>query len=65
MLSNNFDMKNLDVADVILKIKITKTTDEISLSQSHYVDTIEKFKEHEIKENTNPFLSHIHLRKNT
>ena len=26
---------------------------------------IVRFKEHEIKENTNPFLPHIHLRKNT
>ena len=26
---------------------------------------IERFKNHEIKENTNPFLPHIHLRKNT
>ena len=26
---------------------------------------IERFKEHGIKKNTNPFLSHIHLRKNT
>jgi len=31
MLSNNFDMKNLGVADVILEIKITKL-DGISLS---------------------------------
>ena len=33
MLSNNFDMKNLRVAYVILGIKITRTPDEISLSQ--------------------------------
>ena len=66
MLSNNFDMKDMWVADVILGIKITGIPDEISLSQSHYVDKmIERFKEHEIKENTNSFLSHIHLRKNT
>ena len=26
---------------------------------------IERFKDHEIKENTNPFLPHIHFRKNT
>ena len=65
MLSNNFDMKNLGVADVILGMKITRTPDGISLSQSHYVDKIiENFKEHGVKENTNPFLSHIHLCKN-
>ena len=38
MLSNNFDMKDLEVADVILGIKITRITDGISLSQSHYVN---------------------------
>ena len=38
----------------------------IGLSQSHYVDKmIERFKDHRIKENTNSFLPHIHLRKNT
>ena len=66
MLSNTFDMKGLGVADVILGIKITRTPDEISLSQSHYVEKmIERFKDHGIKENTNPFLPHIHLHKNT
>jgi len=38
MLSNNFDMKDLGVTDIILGIKITRTPDEISLSQSPYVD---------------------------
>ena len=66
MLSNNFDMKDLGVADVILGIKITKTLDRISLSQSHNMDkTIERFKEHGIKENMNHFLPHIHLHTNT
>jgi len=60
MLSNNFDMKDLSLADVILRIKITRTPYEISLFQSHYVDKmIERFKKHEIKENTNSFLPHI------
>jgi len=66
MLSNSFDMKDLGVADVILGIKITRTPDGISLSQSHYMDKmIERFKDHGIKENTNHFLPHIHLHKNT
>ena len=66
MLSNNFDMKDLGVADIILEIKITRTPDGINLSQSHYVNKmIERFKDHAIKENTNPSLPHIHLRKNT
>ena len=66
MLSNSFDIKDLRVADIILGIKITKIPDGISLSKSHYVDKmIERFKDHGIKENTIPFLQHIHLRKNT
>ena len=65
MLSNNSDMKDLGIADAILRMKITRTLNEISLSQSNYVDKmIERFKEHGIKANTNPFLPHIHLRKN-
>ena len=64
-LSNNFYMKDLSVDNVILGIKITRTPDEISLSQPLYMDNmIERFKEYGIKENTNPFLSHIHLHKN-
>ena len=48
MLSNNFDMKDPGVADVIWEIKITRTPDEINLSQSQYVDKmIERFKDHE------------------
>ena len=35
MLSNNFDMKDLGVADIILRIKITRSLDGSSLSQSH------------------------------
>ena len=56
MLSNSFDMKDLEVADIILGIKITRTPDGISLTRSHYVDKmIERFKDHGIKENTNHF----------
>jgi len=66
MVSNNFDMKNLSVVDIILRIKINRTPDGISLSQSRCVDKmIERFKEYGIKGNTNLFLLHIHLYKNT
>jgi len=58
-LSKKIDMKDQCVVDVLLKIKITKTPDEISLSQLHYMGKmIERFKEHEIKGNANPFLSY-------
>ena len=60
MLSNNFDMQDLGVTDIILGIKITRTPDEISLSQSYYVDKmIERFKEYEIKRNTKFFPKHL------
>ncbi|MDM1046635.1 hypothetical protein HXZ87_17665, partial [Myroides sp. R163-1] len=37
MLSQHFEMKDLGVADVILGMKITKTSDGYALSQSRYV----------------------------
>ena len=45
ILSKNFDIKDLVVANIILEIKIIKTPDGISLSQSHYINKIiERFK---------------------
>ena len=40
MLNNKFDMKDLGVADVILGIKISKSSDGLILSQSHYIKKI-------------------------
>uniref|UniRef100_A0A2N9EVE4 Reverse transcriptase Ty1/copia-type domain-containing protein n=1 Tax=Fagus sylvatica TaxID=28930 RepID=A0A2N9EVE4_FAGSY len=40
MLNSKFDMKDLGVADVILGIKITRTSDGLVLSQSHYIKKI-------------------------
>ena len=37
MLNKRFDMKDMGVADVILGMKITKTSDGYALSQSHYI----------------------------
>ncbi|WVZ49117.1 hypothetical protein U9M48_000498 [Paspalum notatum var. saurae] len=39
-LSQNFDMKDLGEADVILYIKLIKSVDDITLMQSHYVEKI-------------------------
>nr|ABA97555.1 retrotransposon protein, putative, Ty1-copia subclass [Oryza sativa Japonica Group] len=39
-LSQNFDMKDLGVADVILNIKLIKGENGITLLQSHYVEKI-------------------------
>ncbi|KAK4407765.1 Retrovirus-related Pol polyprotein from transposon TNT 1-94 [Sesamum angolense] len=45
MLTKYFDMKDMGLAYIILGIKISKTSDELALSQSHYVETIlRKFK---------------------
>ena len=38
MLNSRFDMKDMGLADVILGIKIKRTSDGLVLSQSHYVD---------------------------
>ena len=39
-LSKSFDMKDLGEADVILNIKLIKGENEITFSQSHYVEKI-------------------------
>ena len=40
MLNRRFDMKDMGVADVLLGMKITKTSDGYALSQSHYFEKI-------------------------
>ncbi|KAL0381033.1 UNVERIFIED_CONTAM: Retrovirus-related Pol polyprotein from transposon TNT 1-94 [Sesamum angustifolium] len=43
-LKNKFEMKDMGEADVILGIKLIRSTDGITISQSHYVEKIiEKF----------------------
>ena len=45
MLTSKFDMKDLGVADVILGIKISRKSNGLILSQSHYIKKVlEKFK---------------------
>lgn len=41
-LTSKFDMKDMGEADIILGIKISKTSDELALSQSHYVKKLLK-----------------------
>ena len=44
MLSNNFDTKDLRVADLILGVRIIKTPQRLALSQSHYIEkALDKF----------------------
>ena len=40
MLNSRFDMKDMRLVDVILGIKIKRTSYGLILSQSHYVDNI-------------------------
>ena len=42
ILSKQFDMKDMGVADVILGIKITRTSKGYTLSQAHYIEKIFK-----------------------
>ena len=45
MLNKHFDMKDMGIADVILGMKITKTSEGCALSQSHYIEKIhDKFR---------------------
>ena len=56
MFNNKFDMKDLGVADVILGIKISKTSDRLILSQSHYIEKIiKKFKQND----SSPMRTHV------
>ncbi|KAK4386328.1 Retrovirus-related Pol polyprotein from transposon TNT 1-94 [Sesamum angolense] len=65
MLTKHFDMKDMGLADVILGIKISKTSDGLALSQSHYVETIlKKFKAYESPPAKTPVYLNLYLAKN-
>ena len=65
MFNNKFNMKDLGVADVILGIKISKTSDGLILSQSHYIEKIlKKFKQDENSPTRTPVDVNQHLSKN-
>ena len=64
-LHNNFDMKDLGMADLILNTKIIRSTNRIEMSQSHYVDKIlNKFNYSNIQPVFTPFDPSIYLKKN-
>ena len=44
-LSNNFEMKDLGVADVILNIKLLREEENggVTLVQSHYVEKVQRY----------------------
>ena len=65
MLNSRFDLKDLGLANVILAIKIKRTSDEIILSQSHYVDNIlEKFDKDKSSIAKTPVDVTLHFSKN-
>ena len=65
MFNNKFDMKDLSVANVILGIKISKTSDGLILSQSHYIEKIlKKFKQNDNSPMRTPIEVNLHLSKN-
>ena len=65
LLNSQFDMKDMGLADVILGIKILRTSDGLILSQSHYVDKIlEKFNKDDSGVARTPIDTGLHLSKN-
>ena len=66
MLSENFDMKDLGEANVILGIKIIRIENGISLDHSHYIEKIlKKYNYFESKLACTPYDSSVKLFKNT
>lgn len=65
MLKRHFDMKDMGQADVILGIKISRCSDGIFLSQSHYVENVlRKFNEFDSPPARTPVDLGLHLAKN-
>ncbi|KAL0399318.1 UNVERIFIED_CONTAM: Retrovirus-related Pol polyprotein from transposon TNT 1-94 [Sesamum radiatum] len=64
-LMNKFEMKDMGEADVILGIKLIRSTDGIAISQSHYVEKIiEKFGYQNSRIAKTPYDSSVALFKN-
>ena len=65
MLSSKFNMKDLGVADVILGIKISRTSSGLILSQSHYIEKLlDKFDKDESNIARTSVDINLHLSKN-
>ena len=64
-LSNNFVMKDMGEANVILGIKILRDKDDITLTQSHYIEKVlKKFNHSNYNPASTPFDPIIKLIKN-
>ncbi|XP_077251868.1 uncharacterized protein LOC143891109 [Tasmannia lanceolata] len=65
LLMQNFDIKDLGEANVILEIKITRSENGISLDQSHYIEKIlKKYKYFDCKPVCTPFDLSVRLYSN-
>ena len=65
MLKRNFDMKDMGLADVILGIKIVRTSGGIVLTQSHYIEKVlKKFNAFDSPPAKTPLELNVHLSKN-
>ena len=66
MLTNYFDMKDMGVADVILGIKIAKTSSGLILYQCHYIEKIlKRFNQYDDSPIKTPIDLNLHLAKNS
>jgi hypothetical protein len=62
LLKNNFDMKDLEEANVILGMKITRISNGIFIDQSHYIEKIlKKYKYFDYKPINTPCDPSVHL----
>ena len=65
MLTSEFDIKDLHVADVILGMKISRKSNGLVLSQSHYVKKVlEKFRKYDDSPIRTPVNVNLYLSKN-
>ena len=65
MLKSRFDMKDMGLANVILGIQISRTSEGLALSQPHYVDKIlERFLKDDTEKARTPVDMTLHLSKN-
>ena len=66
LIRQNFDMKDLGEADLILRTKITRTSDGIALDQSHYIEKLlRKYNYFDCKPVCSPYDPSVKLFKNT
>ncbi|KAK9683420.1 hypothetical protein RND81_10G139800 [Saponaria officinalis] len=65
MLETSFEMKDMGEVDVILGLRVLKTSKGYCLSQAHYVEKIlNKFGYFDVELARTPFDANLHLKKN-